>query len=138
MQGYGDPFNRLPFPWHRMNEDLLSHYRALGRLREEKTLYQEGNFALLRLDESIFAFLRFDADSCLLTCLNHGEKAFALPFYADSEILFSQNAQIENETLHLPANEAIVFSLTHKKLRLLHENGYFALPSYIKRDPLFQ
>ena len=33
MQGFEDPINRRPFTWDNIDEDLLKHYRELGRLR---------------------------------------------------------------------------------------------------------
>ena len=35
LQGFEDPFNRRPFPWDDMDEELLSHYRKLGALRKK-------------------------------------------------------------------------------------------------------
>ncbi len=35
MQGFEDPFNRRPFPWDKMDEELLQHYRMLGKIRRE-------------------------------------------------------------------------------------------------------
>ena len=40
MEGYHDPFCRLPFPWGRENKELLSHYTVLSHIkREEKHLH---------------------------------------------------------------------------------------------------
>ena len=35
LQGYEDPMNRAPFPWGEEDEELLAHYRTLGRLRKQ-------------------------------------------------------------------------------------------------------
>lgn len=34
MQGFEDPLNRGTYPWGREDDDLIAHYRALGRLRK--------------------------------------------------------------------------------------------------------
>lgn len=35
LQGFEDPFNRRPFPWDEIDEEILSHYRRLGALRKK-------------------------------------------------------------------------------------------------------
>ena len=44
MEGFGDPFCRMPYPWGRENAELLEHYRALGRIREEEKVFKDGSF----------------------------------------------------------------------------------------------
>ena len=34
VTGYKDPFNRKPYPWQSPNEQILRHYRQLGKFRE--------------------------------------------------------------------------------------------------------
>lgn len=35
LTGYKDPWNRKPYPWDNVNEDMLEHYSRLGRLRKK-------------------------------------------------------------------------------------------------------
>lgn len=46
LEGYHDPFCRMPFPWDELEEpvraDLLAHYRALGALRAHPALNRGG------------------------------------------------------------------------------------------------
>lgn len=35
LTGYKDPWNRKPYPWDNINEDMLEHYSRLGRMRKE-------------------------------------------------------------------------------------------------------
>ena len=44
MEGFGDPFCRMPYPWGREDGELLEHYRALGKLRGEETVFADGSF----------------------------------------------------------------------------------------------
>lgn len=57
MEGYEDPFNRRCYPWGGADEALVSHYRALGRLRARPEL-NGGEFALVSSAEGVFAFSR--------------------------------------------------------------------------------
>ncbi|MBO4538738.1 MAG: glycoside hydrolase family 13 protein, partial [Clostridia bacterium] len=33
LQGFEDPFNRRPFPWNDIDDEILTHYRKLGAIR---------------------------------------------------------------------------------------------------------
>ena len=35
VTGYKDPFNRKPYPWDNIDEELLRHYRELGKMRNQ-------------------------------------------------------------------------------------------------------
>ena len=86
MEGYRDPFNRRPYPWGHREEGLVSHFRAVGRLRLSQPLYREGEFRLLRLDENAFAFARTDGETALITLLTREGTKLGLP--TGAEVLF--------------------------------------------------
>ena len=136
MQGYGDPFNRLPFPWHRIDRELLAHYQEIGKLRKKHEVYREGDFALLRLDENAFVFMRFDSTSCLLTCLNLGDESFTVSVSSEA-VLFSQNAKNSSSGIQIPIGGYAILSLSHADLASLDGKNGISLPSFIKRDSLF-
>ena len=60
VEGYHDPFCRLPYPWGREDQDLIAHYRALGEMRARHACFTEGDFAFLSHDRHAFAFERRD------------------------------------------------------------------------------
>lgn len=86
MQGYRDPFNRLPFPWGRENSELLGFYRKIGEIRAKEPLYKDGLFRVVRLDSSMFAFARYDQKSCIVTVVNRG----------DRKVEISSNCRLKN------------------------------------------
>lgn len=47
LEGYGDPFCRLPYPWDHQDAELLAHYRALGQLRRTCPALHGGDFRIL-------------------------------------------------------------------------------------------
>ena len=63
LEGYHDPFCRMPFPWGREDSELLAHYRKLGRLRRAHKCLADGDFKFLCHTEHAFAFERFDVAS---------------------------------------------------------------------------
>ncbi len=62
LEGYHDPFCRMPFPWDGLDEpvraDLLTHYRALGALRAHPAL-NRGGFRFAGHGADWIAFRRF-------------------------------------------------------------------------------
>ena len=81
LEGYHDPFCRMPFPWGRENRDLLAHYRALGAMRRKHTALKDGAFRFLLRAPHAFAFERFDpeTDDRLIVVANMGDDAVTLP-----------------------------------------------------------
>ncbi len=59
LEGYGDPFNRRPFPWNHPDEDLFAVMRSSNLIRQEVELLQGGDFEVLESPPSTFAFRRF-------------------------------------------------------------------------------
>ena len=80
IEGYGDPFCRRPFPWGREDADLLSHYRALGKLRREHPALADGEFRFIEHDATSFVFERASDDERILVLANVGEeRTFDIP-----------------------------------------------------------
>ena len=84
LEGYHDPFCRLPFPWGRENKELQAHYRALGKLRKTHPVLKNGGFRFLSHTPSAFAFERFDTngtsgEKSLIVAANMGDEPFVIP-----------------------------------------------------------
>ncbi|MBQ5746312.1 MAG: glycoside hydrolase family 13 protein, partial [Clostridia bacterium] len=58
MEGYGDPFCRLPFPWGKEDEELLDFYRELGAFRRSHPALKDGSFKFTHIDESFLEYER--------------------------------------------------------------------------------
>jgi len=72
LEGYSDPFNRMPYPWGGEDLDLLSFYRKLGKIRREISAFSEGDFSILILADEVFAFKRELLGDVFLTVFNNG------------------------------------------------------------------
>ena len=81
IEGGRDPFCRMPFPWGREDSVLLEHYRKLGELRKNESVYVGGEFEILEFGDGYFAFVRFDDKDHIVTLLNVGQdnRAFSVP-----------------------------------------------------------
>ena len=76
MEGYHDPFNRRPFPWHAIDSKLHNAFRAVNRLRAREKLFGAEGFAVLDTPEGVFAFQRFDENGRLTVLSNASEDAY--------------------------------------------------------------
>ena len=46
VEGYHDPFCRKTFPWGNECKELLEHYRKLGEIRSDYSLFADGEFCV--------------------------------------------------------------------------------------------
>lgn len=56
LEGYGDPFCRRPYPWNRQNDELISFFRCIGRIRRSERVFQGGVFQAAHLHAGIICF----------------------------------------------------------------------------------
>ena len=71
LEGYSDPFNRMPYPWGDECEELLDHYRALGAIRQKNSVYKTGSFKLLELSDDLLIFARDIGKDRYVTVVNN-------------------------------------------------------------------
>ncbi len=74
MEGYRDPFNRLPYPWGKEDNDLLEHYRRVGKIRINEKLYKDGYFDIVECTQNLLAFARYNEKEFVLTIVNRGNQ----------------------------------------------------------------
>lgn len=72
LQGFDDPINRRPYPWGSEDEEILAHYRKLGRIRRENRAVFSGGFNM-RDENGLVAYERAGGDDEILIAVNAGE-----------------------------------------------------------------
>lgn len=73
MEGYRDPFCRLPYPWGREERELLEYYRRLGRIREDnRDVFAEGEFSVKHANGTIIVFTRESESGEICVIANAG------------------------------------------------------------------
>ncbi len=76
LEGYGDPFCRMPMPWQDMGEryraELLGFYRTLGMIRRLEKAFDGGEFYVVRHSESDIVYVRERDDSRIIVAANRG------------------------------------------------------------------
>ena len=99
MEGYKDPFNRRTYPWGREDQDLLNHYRQLGRLRREQEALRLGDIAFSVACDSRLAFSRSLNGKTLRIYVNRGHDTWEIP---RGKMLLARNVRgVTPELLHL-------------------------------------
>ncbi len=73
VEGYHDPFCRLPYPWGRENQTLQAHYAWLGELRREnRELFATGGFKILSAKGGVVAYTRYNSKNEICIIANAG------------------------------------------------------------------
>lgn len=80
MEGYRDPFNRLPYPWGGEDACLVDWFRKIGALRRAEKSFAEGDYRVIAANDGFFAFKRnkitvaVNAGSSSVTCFIKGTR----------------------------------------------------------------
>ena len=82
MEGYRDPFNRLPYPWGKEDKGLLDYYKKINKIRARESVYKEGLFAIVECTPEILAFSRYNDEEYAITVINRGMDKF----YIDANV----------------------------------------------------
>ena len=80
LEGYHDPFNRMPYPWGREDKKILSHYRRIGEIRNRFSAYRDGEFELITLTPDLLVFKRKKNKDHLITAVNNSDSPITLEF----------------------------------------------------------
>ncbi len=116
LEGYADPFNRLPYPHGNEDVDLLSHYRQIGMLRKRHSVYKKGDFALLSLTKEHFIFMRRARSSAYITVANQSDEVLALSFEAPAVDLLSGKSS--TELCVMPQTATVIRTSKNFKLKI--------------------
>ncbi len=78
LEGYRDPFCRLPYPWHRQEKELISYYKKLGKMRRGEALFASGEFIFTHMSDGFVSYKRFDKKDEILVMVNVSDKDVAV------------------------------------------------------------
>lgn len=127
MQGYRDPFNRMPYPWHKRDFELLTVFRQIGRMRRESPILRDGAFSLHMLTHDCLIFSRKGASCVLLTLINRGNVGIRLTFESEATPLFGGRIRAKRQLV--PPLSGAVFSVVHgTRFTLATDGGIPILP----------
>ena len=102
IEGYRDPFCRMPFPWGRECRELTEHYKALGKIRKEHSVYAGGDFKFVAHDKGLFAFLRENGKEKMLTATNRA--SFEIKYNVGAKWRDAITGEVGEGEIALPSN----------------------------------
>lgn len=81
LQGYGDPFCRMAYPWGDEDKELIPYYQKLGAMRKKCAAFKDGEFVPIASRGGMLAFERVGCGARALTVVNRtdGEVCYKLP-----------------------------------------------------------
>ena len=101
MQGLFDPFCRLPFKWHDIDNELLSFYKTLGRIRKENSAFKDSPIKILKHKNGIFAFTRGN----ITVVVNMSQSRYTLNNGKKNQNLFTG----KTEAISVASQEAAIY-----------------------------
>ncbi len=106
LEGYRDPFCRLPYPWTRQDKELLEHYRMLGAIRHEESILREGAFEFTEVSEGFISYRRYDKKDELLVMVNVANEDVTRELSHKYRNLFTN--EIHKSTCHIDSGSVIM------------------------------
>jgi len=119
LQGYHDPFNRMPYPWDRMDKTILCHFKKLGKLRKTEKVYQKGDFHILALDTDQLIFDRTDDCFAYITIVNRSKSRMKVEFSGVALNLLSNK---EGNKFNLLPTTTAVFKMHRKEFFMIEKS----------------
>ncbi|MBR0326567.1 MAG: glycoside hydrolase family 13 protein, partial [Clostridia bacterium] len=109
MQGYRDPFCRMPYPWGREDTELREHYKLLGKIRKENPVFAKGEFKVLVSSGALFIYERKDGDKVIYLAANASDTPRTVDITAGCKDLLTD--EIFTDKLILPAYTARILTV---------------------------
>ena len=88
LEGYHDPFNRMPYPWGHEDHGLISFYRRVGEVRRTNDVYRDGDFRLISLSPEHLVFSRSRDGISYVTVVNNTESELNLAAEGEAVAVF--------------------------------------------------
>lgn len=108
LEGYHDPFNRMPYPYGKEDFEFIRHYRLLGKIRQDNEVYKRGEFELVLINPDALIFKRCSRYSDFLTVFNNSESEMMVEFNAKATNLLTKDVA---RVFNVKGGDAVVFKL---------------------------
>ena len=90
MEGYADPFCRMPFQWNHIDTDILNHYRKLAQIRTQLSVFKDSDYRELFHDENCLIYERRKGGEVAVIAVNRGQNKFDLLYQGILYNLFAE------------------------------------------------
>jgi glycosidase len=136
MTGSKDPDTRRTYPWGNEDQDLLSHYRAVGAVRTtHKNLFAYGDLQTLYASGDVYIYARKYQDSYAIVGVNRGSSEQTLNLNMKGSLI--NNIQLtdalDSSYQVTTANNSVTITIPSMSGRMLvtNPNQPLALPQGI-------
>ena len=106
LEGYTDPFCRMPYPWGREDSELLDHYRRLGAIRREESVFKKGGFSAFVPDEGVIGYFREDEEDRIIVLASRRTKETSITL--DGRYRDLMDGEIHSCSIILKPDTAVV------------------------------
>ena len=89
LEGYHDPFCRMPYPWGREDKELLRFYTRLGKIRATCGVFRDGEFAIEHVEGGFIAYSRKTDKEKIVVAVNRSDRDVAFHKRSFGEELLS-------------------------------------------------
>lgn len=110
LEGYSDPFNRMPYPWGKEAKELVAHYRKVGNIRTKNDVYKDADFEVRYLTPELLIFERVSDKARYVTVFNNSDTAIGLCFDAEAVELLNKKRAKKHR---LSDNSATIFKINN-------------------------
>ena len=114
LEGYHDPFNRMPYPWGKEDNNLIRFYRKIGAIRRNNDIYCDGDFELLVLEKRLLIFARKKCDEAFVTVVNNSNIPLSVEFSKDANAMITESSEISGHVFTIPAYTAEIYKTQNK------------------------
>jgi len=73
MEGYHDPFCRMPYVWGREDQEILAFYKRLGQIRKTHAAFAGGDFRILVVQGGGIVYERKKGKDRVVIAVNRGK-----------------------------------------------------------------
>ena len=80
LLGGRDPQNRKPYPWNKINSEILNHYKELAAIRNAEITLKKGSFNVITTSEEVLAYEREYEGEKILVIVNRNNKEVEFKF----------------------------------------------------------
>ena len=80
LEGYSDPFNRMPYPWGNEETELLDFYKQMGSVRRSNGVFTKGDFNLIELSSDLLIYERILVSKKAVVVINNTDKILRVNF----------------------------------------------------------
>lgn len=116
LEGYSDPFNRMPFPWGKEDRDILGFIQKLGNIRRVNSVYRDGEFKILELTKDRLVFERKRNSTSLITVINNSENELCFSLSENSFGLLSRRRYKKGNKHTLPKISSEIIRISNEAL----------------------